>query len=340
MKRLVETTAFSALAILVHVVLFAQTSEEGHDAGGSGGTALISLEAADATVAEMVESWDRPPPQAPVREPELRPAPAQVAPAADLPRIDLAEAPRAEMRMAALPPAEPEVLRLDLEAALPRPQTSPPDIARPNSPEAPMSAPDLPRAEMSRPETRAPMTAVPPEQMTEAPSVDTEPVPPPPSEVNPIASLRPPQRPTAPRPTDLPENARKAEQTSHGRVAQQAAGSGGSSQAGQTGSTLAATASEGQQAKAQAVWGAKVRSRIERAKRYPHGTNASGQVSLAISISRSGQLLGVSIRRSSGNSILDQAALDAVRRAARFPSAPRELSRNSYTFSLAILLKR
>ncbi|WP_026757651.1 TonB family protein [Sediminimonas qiaohouensis] len=340
MKRLVEMAAFSALAILVHVALFARTSEEGHDAGGSGGTALVSLKAADATVAEMVETWNRPPPQTPVHQPELRPAPALTAPAAQLPRMNLAKAPRAEMRMTALPPAEPEALQLDPQAALPRPQTSEQDIARPNAPETPMPAPDLPRAEMSPPETHAPKRAGPPQQMTRAPSVDTAPAPPQPSEVAPTTSLRPPQRPNAPRPTDVPKTARKAEQTSPGRVAQRAAGSGGSSQAGQKGRADTATASKGQQARAQAVWGAKVRSRIERAKRYPRGTNASGQVSLAISISRTGALLGVNLRRSSGNPVLDQAALDAVRRAGRFPPAPRELPRDAYTFALAIVLKR
>lgn len=85
MKRLFEMAAFATLAILVHVALFARPSEEGHDAGGSGGTALVSLKEADATVAEMVETWNRPPPQAPVGEPELQPAPAQDALAARFP---------------------------------------------------------------------------------------------------------------------------------------------------------------------------------------------------------------------------------------------------------------
>lgn len=337
MRRLAETATFSALAILIHVALFAQSSDDGEDSGGAGGTEVISLEAADATVAEMVEAWDRPPPETPVREPDLLPAPAQDTSLTNAPRMDLADAPRADVRMSALPPTAPEVLQLDREAALPRPEAGEPDILRPKTPDAPMSAPDLPRPEMSRPERHVPMATALPEQIIEAPSVDIQPAPPPPSEIAPTASLRPTQRPS---PTDLPETARKAEQTSPGRAAQRAAGSGGSSQAGQAGRAETTTVSKGEQARAQAVWGARIRSKIEHAKRYPRGTNASGQVSLAISISRTGALLGVSLQRSSGNSALDRAALDAVRRAGRFPPAPRELPRDAYTFALAIVLKR
>ncbi|MEY8843169.1 TonB family protein, partial [Cribrihabitans sp. XS_ASV171] len=101
-----------------------------------------------------------------------------------------------------------------------------------------------------------------------------------------------------------------------------------------------ATLSKGQQAKLQQEWGAKILARIERAKRYPRGTNASGQVQLVLSVARSGQLLGVTARRSSGNAQLDQAALDAVRRAGRFPAAPSGLPGNSFAFSFTMVLKR
>lgn len=291
MKRFAETAAFATLAMLVHLILFAQTSDLGHEAGGAGGEALISLEAADATVAEMVEAWERPP-QTPVPEPELNPLPAQDSHSVDLPRIEFAEGPRAEMRVAALPPVQSDT----------RPQL-PPETARP-----------LPVPSRSEP-------------------------PPPPSEIALTASPRPQKRPNPP-PAEAPETARKAEQNAPGRAAQRAAGTGGGSQAGQVARKATATASAGQEARAQAIWGAKIRSRIERAKRYPRGTQASGEVHLAITVSSRGRLLGVRIVRSSGNPVLDQAALDAVRRAGRFPAAPRELPRDSYVFSLAILLKR
>lgn len=291
MKRFAETVAFATLAMLVHLILFAQTSDLGNEAGGAGGEALISLEAADATVAEMVEAWERLP-QTPVPEPELSPLPAKDSHSVDLPRIEFAEGPRAEMRVAALPPVQSDT----------RPQL-PPETARP-----------LPVPSRSEP-------------------------PPPPSEIALTASPRPPKRANPP-PAEAPETARRAEQNAPGRAAQRAAGTGGGSQAGQVARKATATASAGQEARAQAIWGAKIRSRIERAKRYPRGTQASGEVHLAITVSSRGRLLGVRIVRSSGNPVLDQAALDAVRRAGRFPAAPRELPRDSYVFSLAILLKR
>ena len=271
MSRWIEILLFSSAAILAHVALFAHVPEEGSDAGGVGGAALISLKAADAAVAEMVETWDRPPLVTSDVEPDLPQVPTETAAIADLPHIDLAEVPRAEMRMAVLSPALPEGLGVDREA---------------------------------------------------------------------LRSPPPPLRAERPRPEDVPETARKAEQSSPGRAAQKAAGRGGQSQAGQAGRAEVATASKGEQARAQAIWGAKIRSRIERAKRYPRGGTASGQVRLAITISRDGQLLDVRLQGSSGHLVLDRAAIDAVRRARRFPVATRDLTRRSYRFSLVIILKR
>ena len=312
MKRVAETVAFCLVAILAHVALFARMTEPGHESGGSGGQALISLEAADATVAEMVEAWQRPP-QRVEPAPELAPAPAPERPAVALPRLELAQSPRAEMRL-------PD--RLPATRARPQPPAPVPDPPLPELPAADPPPPDQPLPDPPLPEPPA-----------------ADPAPPPPSHTALAASPRPVKRPNPP-PPEAPENARKAQDNSPGRAAQRAAGSGGGSQAGQAGRAATATASAGQEARAQAVWGAKIRARIERAKRYPRGTQAAGRVSLSITIARNGRLQGVRIARSSGNPILDQAALDAVRRAGRFPAAPPELTRQTYVFALAIVLKR
>ncbi|MFC3614184.1 TonB family protein [Lutimaribacter marinistellae] len=341
MRRVVELAVFTGLAILFHVALFAQPPDEGAEAGGSGGEALVSLQAADATVTDMVAAWQRPIDRQPPPEPELAPIEAEST-APNLPRLDLAEARRAEMRLAAMPPAETETLDFDAPKAPVRPRAQMPEIARPDAPETSLS-PDMPRPETTRPERSVPPKTVLTQPQAEALEIETEAAEPPPSDAAPVTSVRPPERPapqprTEPRPQ--PQTARKAEKTTTGTAAQRAAGSGGSAQAGNARSARTATLSKGQQAKLQAVWGAKIRARIERAKRYPRGTNASGQVSLAISIGRDGQLQGVSIRRSSGNGALDKAAVDAVRRAGRFPAAPKDLPGNSFAFSLAIVMKR
>ena len=69
------------------------------------------------------------------------------------------------------------------------------------------------------------------------------------------------------------------------------------------------------------AWASKVRSKIEKRKRFPAGGTA-GSVGLSISISAAGALNSVAVSASSGQPALDRAALEAVRRAAPFPPAP------------------
>lgn len=70
-------------------------------------------------------------------------------------------------------------------------------------------------------------------------------------------------------------------------------------------------------------WAAKIRSRIERRKRYPDSAEgAEGSVGLVIVIAPSGALVAADVAATSGNTILDAAAVQAVQRAAPFPAAP------------------
>ena len=71
MKRSAEVTLFAGLAALIHVSLFASAPESGVQSSGAGGEAMVSIEAASATVAEMVEAWERPPPRPQMVKPEL-----------------------------------------------------------------------------------------------------------------------------------------------------------------------------------------------------------------------------------------------------------------------------
>jgi periplasmic protein TonB len=69
----------------------------------------------------------------------------------------------------------------------------------------------------------------------------------------------------------------------------------------------------------------KVRAKLARAKRYPSSARrekAQGTVTVRFVVSGNGSASGVSIVRSSGFTVLDNAAIDAVRRAAPFPDTP------------------
>lgn len=69
----------------------------------------------------------------------------------------------------------------------------------------------------------------------------------------------------------------------------------------------------------------KVRAKLARAKRYPSSgrrEKAQGIVVVQFVVSGNGSASGVSIVRSSGFSVLDNAAIEAVRRASPFPDTP------------------
>ena len=170
-----------------------------------------------------------------------------------------------------------------------------------------------------------------PEDVAETPAIDTDTAPPPSAQAV-TSSQRPetrPERAPAPQPQNQPA-----------RAEQRAAGSGGGGQAGQSSSANASTLSPGRAAELQAVWGAQIRSRIERRKRYPRGARGSGAVMVALTVSRSGQLVSVNLRQSSGTPAFDQAALSAVSSAGRFPAAPDGLGQASYAFTLQLNFSR
>jgi periplasmic protein TonB len=112
--------------------------------------------------------------------------------------------------------------------------------------------------------------------------------------------------------------------------------SGGGRAAGRT--TGTAAGSTGAEKSLMADWGASLRGKLDRARRYPSGAGgATGKVMLRLTVAVSGQVLAVKVRASSGHAALDRAALDAVKRAGRLPKAPKGLARDSYSFNLPVL---
>ncbi|MCG7521549.1 energy transducer TonB [Ruegeria sp. Ofav3-42] len=280
MKRALEIFVFVTLSLGVHVLVFAQKPESGLQSGGSGGDAIVSIQAAAATVAEMVETWERPPVTVPEVQPALATPEVPISMAMTVPQIDLNPASRPEMRLAM---SQPEALdEFKIDAVQPPPPPPPP-----------------------------------------------EPEP----EISVSSNARPKPRPPEPQ----PEKAQKAKQTTAGRKKEVAAGSGGATQAG-LGHAEATTGNPGQNAKLQAVWGAKIRARIDRSKRFPRGVKDSGGVTVELHVSRDGKLLRYRIRKSSGIAALDEAAMKAVARAGRFPKAPKKLPGNKFGFSVLIRL--
>lgn len=79
-----------------------------------------------------------------------------------------------------------------------------------------------------------------------------------------------------------------------------------------------------------------VRNKINRSKRRVSGGGRGGVV-VSFVVSSGGQASGIRVAKSSGNSRLDTAAVDAVRRASPFPQIPAQAGRSSWSFSVPIV---
>lgn len=87
----------------------------------------------------------------------------------------------------------------------------------------------------------------------------------------------------------------------------------------------------------------KVRSKLNRSFRYPPKAKREGLQGVAqvrFTVSSSGAASNISIARSAGSAILDQAALDTVRRASPFPKIPDGAGINSKTYTIPLQFNR
>ncbi|WLS03018.1 energy transducer TonB family protein [Shinella oryzae] len=80
----------------------------------------------------------------------------------------------------------------------------------------------------------------------------------------------------------------------------------------------------------------KVRSKINRAKRRVSGGDR-GSVVVSFTVGAGGQASGVRVARSSGSGALDNAAVEAVMRAAPFAKIPEAAGRSSWAFTVPIV---
>jgi protein TonB len=143
------------------------------------------------------------------------------------------------------------------------------------------------------------------------------------------------------RPRPRPEAVAQAAATpAPAQPAQRAAGAGRQQSSGQSGESAASGPSAGQLRALEAEWGGAILARIARAQRYPSGDHGEGTARVTLSVSRDGRLQSVGLVGSSGSAALDRAALDAVRRAGRFPAAPNGLAKAAYVFRVPMTFRR
>ena len=328
--RLAEAAVFIILAGAIHAAAAIGLSDlatGGAAPEGDGGTAPLTLQAAPDSLAALAERWDSPPdpgaapdgPAEPVADatPEGPAMPARPAPMAPPPALSgLAEdsppAPAPALPApATLSPAPPEAPGLPVPAADGPPPTATVADAplRTTGPVRPLAgaAPDLPRIDTES--AAAPGRA-------------------------PDRSLRPEARTARAQPT-APARTERAATVSRRAPAAQGSGTTRRPKA----APAAPGPSKAAQERARTTWGAGIRTAVARAQRYPRGTTATGVVQIRISVTPAGRLAGVRILRSSGDAVLDRAALRAAQ-SARLPRAPGGLNASAYSFNLPLNFAR
>ncbi|MCJ8240463.1 energy transducer TonB [Peteryoungia algae] len=177
------------------------------------------------------------------------------------------------------------------------------------------------------------------EALPEPPPV-TEPLPEPPPEIDPIEQMVmaeldnvevpiPMMRPPVPRPKvekkkePAPKKVVKKQQAQP--PASQAARTAKAEVAQSTRNAAAATANGSGRSISPARWQSRLMSHLERRKRYPSAARSNreeGTVYVRFRIDNSGNVLSVSLSRSSGYPALDSAVLDMVRAASPVPAPP------------------
>lgn len=321
-----EILFFLAFSAALHAGVAYTFSDQSGGGQGSGGQSAASLQASPAVVSTLVESWRTAPdaggPGSSLQQPILDFQP--VVPGSDpAPRVSVLTAPAVpapEVAPGAPQASGPAPARID---ALTSGVAASGGIALP--PDRPDAVPAMafapPPAGSDRPIMSQPLPSAPP-------TVDVLPAEPPQEPDLAERSFRPQPRPERPAPPPVPQPIADPAPN------REAAGDGSGATAGSAATPSPApglSASERQSLMAQ--WGAQILRRIERGRPRVRG---AGQVVLHLTITRGGQLASIGVARSSGHPEIDQAGIQAVRRAGRFPAAPDRLADPTYSFTLPI----
>ncbi|NBJ11073.1 TonB family protein [Microvirga sp. SYSU G3D207] len=227
----------------------------------------------------------------------------------------------AEISAVEAPPVEPAPVPLEPENVEPPLEEvtaeQPQDVAELPEPQKATEAPPV-KAEMA-PEPE-PVVALPPPETVVAKSIQE----PPPSNPKPKPERKPlPPNPVERKPPPRRTAAQQAQPPSEARQ-----GQASSSRENMEGAAAAADPSALNRYRA-ALYAA-VRSRL----RYPPSAESqgiSGTAEIRFTLDRSGQVLNVSLVRSTGNPLLDQAALATARPGSSLPAAPASVPQQQFT---------
>ena len=84
-----------------------------------------------------------------------------------------------------------------------------------------------------------------------------------------------------------------------------------------------------------------VQARVTRAARYPsRAKGAAGETRVRFTVAANGQVSGIGVASSSGNAVIDEAAVAAVVKAAPFPPIPEDAGRSSWSFTVPVMFRR
>jgi periplasmic protein TonB len=223
----------------------------------------------------------------------------------------------------------------------------------PDRPVAPSRPTSLNKPDPVAPADPGPLRELEPEpEPTPAPVVAVLPKAKP--EVPESARQRPPRR--TPQREPRPEQARSESRPAEEPAAQPAASTAGAVQTGSWdavqppaaaqgagGTALAGAHSAADVASARQGWLAEVRSAVQRRKSYPREAERrgiEGQSTVSITLDAGGRLVGATLAGSSGSSLLDDAAMAAVRGVGRYPPIPPEMREASVTIMLPFDFRR
>ncbi len=331
--KLADVIIFAPIAVALHVAAFASLPYRTQDGAGTMGQDAVSVKAAPENLFALVEAWDAAPDVVMTDMPAQPVVPTDAVPA--LPKTT--DVPiQAPFAIAALtpitaqealpllpsptPPRMQQVTAPQMLAPVTQEPLVPTTSAQQNAqrPEIETPAPrplDLPRAERSPDPT---LDVVPPAVPPAAPHTTQDTAPPP--------KLRP-----KPRPTAAPATAQTAKGTSTAKPKVATAGT--------SNTNTASVANDGIVKSALKEWSGWVRRAIESKKFYPNGARGSGVATITLTLSKSGTLTRAVVSKSSGDVLLDTAALSAVQRA-KYPAAPKSVNQSSFTFQIPIRIQK
>jgi protein TonB len=142
-------------------------------------------------------------------------------------------------------------------------------------------------------------------------------------------------------PAKKPEPSKKAEPSKQKQKASRQAslGNGGAAEA----DTVASAKSGGGQGKkddggsaAASKYPGLIQAKVTRAAKYPPKARGKGEALVSFVVGAGGKVASVALARSSGDAVLDEAAIAAVNRAAPFPPIPEAAGRSSWSFTVPV----